>query len=302
MGDENWFWLIAILIAVFVLWRKGPSAAPPNNQPPEIVIPRVPTPEEERGRPTGQAKPPRLPPSVPPSPPQLDAPALTVPRRGKKRWLIGPERIAWQKEQRDKQEREREEDRQSRRDEAKRMAEEKRAREEEERRRSLQEAERRNLEEEERRRRIGSREAQDSAVGREFAHYIARPVPQDIKHAMREFLAGQFVGADRSPLAYVGYHVGVTNGLPVRDRERRIEVCFQIDIPAELRANYASWGGPGSQQRLNAMSAHLSMLAAKRRDRPNFEVAVAEWERDAAWLKDNLGALAEKFTRHGVTW
>lgn len=220
-------------------------------------------------------------------------PAKTPPRK------LSPEEIAAEKARR---EREREADRLDQIEERRRKLEEKRAEEEEARRKSLEEATRRNEEEEERRRRLAAREAADSTVGREFAHYIRAPVPGDIKRSMQAFLAGEFVGSDRSPLAYVGYRVGKTNGLPAWDRERRMEVCFRIDIPSELRRDYASWAGPGSSTRLNAMRAHIRMLAAMRKDRPGYEVAVAEWERDAEWLGTELDDLAAKFSRHGVTW
>lgn len=212
---------------------------------------------------------------------------------------LSPEEIAAEKERR---EQEREEDRQDQIEERRRKLEEKRAEEEEAKRKSLEDATRRMEEEEERRRRLAAREAADSMVGREFTRYIGAPVPNDIKQSMTAFLAGEFTGADRSPLAYVGYRVGKTNGLPKWDRERRMQVCFRIDIPSELRRDYASWAGPGSRTRLNAMRAHIRMLAAMRKDRPGYEVAVAEWERDAGWLGSELGDLADKFSRHGVTW
>lgn len=210
-----------------------------------------------------------------------------------------PEEIAAEKERR---EREREEDRLDQIEERRRKMEEKRAEEDEAKRKSLEAATRRMEEEEERRRRLAARDAADSTLGREFARYIGAPVPSDIKRSMQAFLAGEFVGSDRSPLAYVGYRVGKTNGLLPRDRERRMQVCFRIDIPAELRRDYASWAGPGSRTRLNAMRAHIRMLATMRKDRPGYEVAVAEWERDAEWLGTELGDLADKFSRHGVTW
>lgn len=308
MRDMDWLSIIVVLIVGLLIWRnltQRKTSALSKDQAPRISTPPASEPKHKGSRPIGRGKStrsPKPPSAEPKSPPQIIAPAPTATGKRKRGWLIGPERVAWQKEQQAKQDREREEDREARREEAKRKAEEKRAKDEEERRRSLQEAERRNAEEEERRRRMRERGEQDKAVGRDFAHYIARPVPADIKRSMREFLAGQFVGSDRSPLAYVGYHVGVTNGLRVRDRERRMEVCFQIDIPPELRADYASWGGPGSKQRLNAMCGHLGMLAAMRRDRPGYELAVAEWERDKVWLKEHLGGLAERFTSHGVTY
>jgi hypothetical protein len=209
------------------------------------------------------------------------------------------EEIAAEKELR---EREREEDRLDQIEERRRKLEEKRAEEEEAKRKSLEEVTQRMEEEEERRRRLAARESADSTIGREFARYIAAPVPNDVKRSMQAFLAGEFVGSDRSPLAYVGYRVGKTNGLPAWDRERRMQVCLRIDIPGELRRDYGAWAGPGSRTRLNAMHAHIRMLAAMRRDRPGYEVAVAEWERDAEWLKKELGDLVDKFSRHGVTW
>ncbi len=46
------------------------------------------------------------------------------------------------------------------------------------------------------------------------------------------------------------------------------------DIPKDLIADYRDWAGPASRQRLGKMRGHLKMLAAMRRDRPGFEVAV----------------------------
>lgn len=237
----------------------------------------------------------------PPEPPQRRAGTASRTRHTGKAppRKLTPEEIAAEKERR---ERERVEDRLDQIEERKRKLEEKHAGEEEARRKSLEDATRRMQEEEERRRRLAARDAADSTVGREFARFIGAPVPTDIKRSMRAFLAGEFVGSDRSPLAYVGYRVGKTNGLPAWDRERRMQVCFRIDIPTELRRDYASWAGPGSRTRLNAMRAHIRMLAAMRKDRPGYEVAVAEWERDAGWLGTELGELADKFSRHGVTW
>jgi hypothetical protein len=221
------------------------------------------------------------------------------PPKKPKRRTPTPEEMAAERERR---EREREQDRLDQIDERLRKMEEKRAQEQEEKEQSLARAMRRNEEEEESRRRRAAREAATSTVGREFARYISTPVPPEIKRSMQAFLAGEFIGSDRSPLAYVGYRVGKTNGLPVWDRQRRMQVCFRIDIPPELRPEYSSWAGPGSRERLNAMCAHIRMLAAMRRERPGYEVAVSEWERDAEWLRGELGDLAEKFSRHGVTW
>lgn len=175
-------------------------------------------------------------------------------------------------------------------------------RKKEEAKKDLQDALDRMKAEDEERRAREEREGTQGQVKLEFARYIAQPVPPDIQRSMRAFLSGQFIGADKSPLAYVGYRVGKTNGLSARERERRMVVCFRVDIPREIRGEYASWGGPGSLNRLNGMCQHLQMLAAQRRGRPGFEVAVSEWERDAAWLKSELRTLAEKFSKYGGTY
>lgn len=137
----------------------------------------------------------------------------------------------------------------------------------------------------------------DSKVGREFQHYANQPIQSQIRQSMRAFEAGQLVGADRSPLAYGGYHVGVTQGLPVRDREQRMLVCFHIDIPPDLMSDNRNWAGPASRLRLGKMRDHLWKLASQRRGRPGFDVVVSEWERDAEWLQTELGTLAETFDR-----
>lgn len=130
--------------------------------------------------------------------------------------------------------------------------------------------------------------------------FVTRPVPPDIEQSMRGFLSGVFIGEDRSPLAYVGYQVGKTHGLPEWDRHRRLDVCFRIEIPDALPPKYASWGRPASVTRLTAMMEHLTMLASMRRKRRNFEVAVAEWEADAQWLRKEFMQTARKFS--GFSW
>lgn len=181
-------------------------------------------------------------------------------------------------------------------------AEEKRLKEEQERDESFKRLEKSNAEEEDRRRRQRAREAMETKVGREFQHYINQPIPKQIRRSMEAYRSGEFIGSDRSPLAYVGYHVGKTHGLPPRDREQRLLVCFRIDIPRDLIGDYRDWAGPASRQRLGKMRDHLRRLAAMRRNRPGYEVAVAEWGRDRDWLQREVGTVAETFDRHGVTW
>ncbi len=130
----------------------------------------------------------------------------------------------------------------------------------------------------------------------ERTRILSTPIDVEILRDMRDFLkSGQFFGEEHSPLAYVGYRVGKTNGLPVWDRHRRLKACFQVDIPKELADKYQSWGKPVSRRRFDAISQHLSMLADMRRNRRNYEVAVADWEADQGWFKEEYTDLIHMF-------
>lgn len=126
-------------------------------------------------------------------------------------------------------------------------------------------------------------------------------IASDIQRDMQNFLRGrEFFGEDHSPLAYVGYKVGMTNGLPPMERRRRLKACFQIDIPQQLAAKYQAWGPPVTHHRLSSMRQHITMLAAMRRQRPNYDVAVRDWEADVVWLQEEYGNLAERLRRAGI--
>jgi hypothetical protein len=186
-------------------------------------------------------------------------------------------------------------DRQAAEAEAQRRAEAERARQRE------AEENARRLAEEERARQRGQADAARNLVEDERTSIRAAPIAGDIHHAMREFLSNnQFFGEDHSPLAYVGYKVGRTNGLPVQERRRRLRACFQIKIPPQLAAKYQAWGPPVTYQRFTSMRQHITMLADMRRARPSYEVAVSDWEADEEWLKTEYGGLAERLRRVGI--
>ncbi len=127
---------------------------------------------------------------------------------------------------------------------------------------------------------------------------VERPIPPDIKRDMRAFLDGSFVGEDRSPLAYVGYRVGKTRGLASRERQRRLDVCFRIEIPSDLDPKYQGWGAPVTYQRFRSIEKHLKMLADLRRGRNNQRFAVADWEEDREWFLREYRELAGLLQRH----
>lgn len=132
----------------------------------------------------------------------------------------------------------------------------------------------------------------------ERSNIITTPIGGDILREMSEFLnANQSFGEEHSPLAYVGYRVGKTNGLGVLDRRRRLTACFQIDIPRQLADKYHAWGQPVSYRRFICMCKHLAMLADMRRQRHNYEVAVSDWETDLEWFKAEYGSLANSLRK-----
>lgn len=163
------------------------------------------------------------------------------------------------------------------------------------------EAERDRKAEEERRKKAEA-EARERAerdrAQKEHDALIERPIPPDIKRDMDAFRAGSFVGEDRSPLAYVGYRVGKTRGLASRERQRRLDVCFRIEIPSDLDPKYQGWGAPATYQRFHAIDKHLKMLADLRGGRSNQRFAVADWEEDRTWFHSEFRELAGLLQRH----
>jgi hypothetical protein len=156
--------------------------------------------------------------------------------------------------------------------------------------------------EEEARRKKAEAEARERAerdrAQKEHDALVERPIPPDIKRDMRAFLDGSFVGEDRSPLAYVGYRVGKTRGLVSRERQRRLDVCFRIEIPSDLDPKYQGWGAPATYQRFRSIEKHLKMLADMRSGRSNQRFAVADWEADRTWFQGEYRELAGLLQRH----
>jgi hypothetical protein len=140
--------------------------------------------------------------------------------------------------------------------------------------------------------------AERDRAQKEHDALIQRPIPPDIKRDMHAFLAGSFVGEDRSPLAYVGYRVGKTRGLASRERQRRLDVCFRMEIPRGLDPKYQGWGAPATYQRFMSIEKHLKMLADLRSGRSNQRFAVADWEEDRAWFIGQYHELARLLQRY----
>lgn len=305
MQDQGWLWLVALIVVGFLLrhWlTQSPIDQAPSDGTGGIKVPPVPEPTHVRGVPIGEAQlvvprpnaSDRKVSKLPPRPSQTSEPS--APRAGKKPALTGQERLDWQTKQWEEQRRKKAEEDAARRAVAKQRQAEKEAREKIEKAKGMAAAEARKAEEEAKKSASALRTSIDKERDQQRRDYLRTKIPAHIQRDMDRFLAGEFEGPEQSPLTYVGYHVGVTRGLSLRDRIARLEVCFRVPIPTDLYSEYKGWGEPATTQRLNAMIAHIGRHAAIRSTQPKYDRAVAEWEADRAWLLSSLGPKADAFS------
>jgi hypothetical protein len=128
---------------------------------------------------------------------------------------------------------------------------------------------------------------------------MGQPVPPDIQRDTVRAKSGDFEGEELSPLSYLGYRVGKTNGLRPDARRKRLKICFAIEMPSLLPSKYRRWGRPVTYQRYASIFNHLLMLANQRRGRPNYEFAVSDWEADAKWMESEFGQMVRDLKRYG---
>jgi hypothetical protein len=140
---------------------------------------------------------------------------------------------------------------------------------------------------------------QKKIVGEERAGILGQPIPPDIEQDIRWAANGRFDGEELSPLSYLGYRVGKTNGLSPEARRRRLRVCLSMEMPTILPTKYRRWGRPVTYRRHASIFNHLLMLANQRRGRSNYQFAVADWEADAQWMKAEFEPLAMNLKRFG---
>jgi hypothetical protein len=140
---------------------------------------------------------------------------------------------------------------------------------------------------------------QKQIVSDERAGILGQPIPSDIARDIQLAAKGDFDGEELSPLSYLGYRVGKTNGLSPEARRRRLRVCLSMEMSAILPAKYRRWGRPVTYQRYASIFNHLLMLANQRRGRSSYQFAVADWEADAQWMKAEFEPLAMNLKRFG---
>lgn len=102
-------------------------------------------------------------------------------------------------------------------------------------------------------------------------------------------LSGQAFKHDEGLLRHYGYKVGI-NGLSQKERIKILNLIFvQSYLPLEDRAYVSEWGEPQTPERLKKLADSIAAFTrnAKRRNNPNFEQAIRDWETDLAYLKRN---------------
>jgi hypothetical protein len=133
---------------------------------------------------------------------------------------------------------------------------------------------------------------QKQIISAERDGILGQPIPSDIGRDIQWAAKGGFDGEELSPLSYLGYRVGKTNGLSPKARRRRLRACLSIEMPTILPGKYRRWGRPVTYQRYASIFNHLLMLANQRRGRSNYQFAVADWEADAQWMKAEFEQMA----------
>jgi hypothetical protein len=88
-------------------------------------------------------------------------------------------------------------------------------------------------------------------------------------------------------LAYLGYHVGVTNGVSAASRKAILDSVFLHPLPPLNGPVYmAEWGLPETGLRLQKLAECLAAFVrnGSRRRQPNCDVAIEEWTADLEYL------------------
>lgn len=101
-------------------------------------------------------------------------------------------------------------------------------------------------------------------------------------------------------LGFLGYHVGKEYGIPCGARQELLLRIFFMQLPPVVSPAYvAGWGAPESSMRLRKMAESIAAFARnlKRREKPEFEKAISDWESDLRFLHRQL-----YFGKFGFGW
>jgi len=96
---------------------------------------------------------------------------------------------------------------------------------------------------------------------------------------------------NKSPLTAMAYHVGVSSTLSLTDRREVLSRIYKgrlIFPPGFSPLEQKEWGPPSSCTRLERISTHIARQISLRLSRPEYNIAVQEWQEDLGWLKDQF--------------
>jgi len=93
-------------------------------------------------------------------------------------------------------------------------------------------------------------------------------------------------------LKHKGYSVGSSSNVTRWKRQIILRDVYENPLPNVMDSDYmAQWGRPQSAKRLKKMAESLAAFtknAKRKRSQGNFDVAIADWEEDLAWLKEEF--------------
>jgi hypothetical protein len=124
------------------------------------------------------------------------------------------------------------------------------------------------------------------------------PIIEELEElGVPQYVRGSYNGVDESPIYRMGYVVGITNGLSLRERQKLLTRAFEGVIPNVGDADYmAEWGTPNTRDRLWRIAHHLAWLIRSRRRNPVMEYAVDDWANDLDWLESTFYKSRMKFS------
>ncbi|UVO54004.1 hypothetical protein [Sphingomonas sp. SUN039] len=102
---------------------------------------------------------------------------------------------------------------------------------------------------------------------------------------------GNGVAGELEPLgmlAFLGYHVGIAQGLSPQNRRAILDTAYAESLPPLIGPAYMrGWGDPESGTRLRKLAESLAAFArsAKRRRTDTLQQAISDWEADLRYLK-----------------
>jgi hypothetical protein len=103
------------------------------------------------------------------------------------------------------------------------------------------------------------------------------------------YLKGSMERVDKSPLAELGYKVGITRGEHVSYRRVILKSAYHNELPEVEDEDYMEeWGRPRHSKRLWRMAHHIAWLIRSRQSNPSMSYAVSDWQEDLDWLEQEF--------------